>query len=502
MSLHPIDVLLIHPGDRKQIYQSLGDDLCAIEPPAFAGLFATYLRKKGAEVAIYDVPAMFVSAETAVAEMLATYRPRLVVLCVYGSQPSASTQNMTSAGKIARLLKDHAPDMPVLMTGTHPAALPERTMREEAVDFVCDGEGPVTIAATWEALCGRGNLSQVPGLWRRDGNAIIPSPSSAPLVTDLDGEMPGVAWDLLPMDRYRAHNWHCFDHIEQRSPYAAIHTSLGCPYRCHFCCINAPFHKPSYRMWSPATVVDEIELLATRYGVKNIKIVDEMFVLNRAHVEGICDLLIERGLDVNIWAYGRIDTIFADLLPKMKKAGINWLCLGIESGSNYVRDGANKRFRNADVIEVVRGIQAAGIRVIANYIFGLPDDSVQRMQETLDLALELNCEFSNFYSAMAYPGSPLYTDAATKDLPLPAEWHHYSQHSPYTMPLPNDYCSGEEILRFRDKAWDFYFHHQPYLDMVREKFGPAVVDHIRLMASIPLTRRYHDADQKTLAKVS
>ena len=495
MSARKIDVLFVHPGDRKQIYQSLGDEFCAIEPPVFAGLFATYMRRRGAEVAIYDVPAMFVSAEAAVSEMMAAYDPRLVVLCVYGSQPSASTQNMTSAGKIARLFKERAPACPVLMTGTHPAALPEHTMQEECVDFVCDGEGPVTIAGTLEALAGRGMLADVPGLWWRDDGAVVRPKAAAPLVRNLDEEMPGVAWDLLPMERYRAHNWHCFDHIDRRSPYAAIHTSLGCPYRCHFCCINAPFHKPSYRMWSPATVVAEIEVLVTRYGVRNIKFVDEMFVLNRAHVEGICDLLIERGLDVNIWAYARVDTVFEDLLPKMKRAGFNWLCLGIESASDYVRDGANKTFRNDDVIGVVRRIQAAGIRIIGNYIFGLPDDSMERMQQTLDLALELNCEFANFYSAMAYPGSALYAEAAAKGLPLPAQWHHYSQHSPDTMPLPNDHCTGEDILRFRDQAWNLYFNHPAYLNMVRDKFGEAVVEHIRLMTSIPLARRYHSTGE-------
>ena len=106
--------------------------------------------------------------------------------------------------------------------------------------------------------------------------------------------MPGIAWDLLPMEKYRAHNWHCFDHINDRSPYASIHTSLGCPFKCSFCCINAPFGKSSYRTWSPECVIKEIDLLVERYGVKNIKFVDEMFVLNRDHVLSLCDLIKNR----------------------------------------------------------------------------------------------------------------------------------------------------------------------------------------------------------------
>lgn len=483
-----IDVLLINPGDHKGVYQGLADEFAAHEPPVFAGLFASYLRGKGLRTAIYDVSARREAAETAVAAMLAEYRPTLVVIVVYGLQPSASTQNMPSAGKIARLIKEAA-DLPVLMTGTHPAALPERTMRDEKVDFVCALEGPATILKTVRALkAGADDFSAIPSLWWKRNGLIVAPRTQEPLIRDLDAEMPGVAWDMLDMSRYRAHNWHCFDHLDARSPYASIHTSLGCPYKCNFCCINAPFGRNAYRMWQPESVVREIDHLVDRYGVRNIKFVDEMFVLNRAHVLGICDLLVQRPYRVNIWAYARVDTIEDDMLDRLKAAGFNWLCLGIESGSAHVRDGAAKVFGNEDIIAVVRRIQAAGIRVIGNYIFGLPDDTRERMQETLDLALELNCEFANFYSAMAYPGSQLYRLAVEQGIALPADWGGYSQHARHTLPLANAHCGAAEILRFRDEAFQTYFHHPPYLAMVGERFGPQVVDHIRRMAAVPLAR--------------
>ena len=312
---------------------------------------------------------------------------------------------------------------------------------------------------------------------------------SEPLISDLDFEMPGVAWDLLPMDNYRAHNWHCFDHISERSPYASVHTSLGCPYKCSFCCINAPFGKSSYRTWSPDCVIKEIDYLVNNYGIKNIKFVDEMFVLNKSHVLSLCDLLKNRDYNVNIWAYARVDTVQDQFLDHLKAAGVNWLCLGIESGSDYVRDGALKKYGNDDIIDVVRRIQNAGIYIIGNYIFGLPDDNISRMQETLDLSLELNCEFANFYSAMAYPGSSLYKAAINENADLPEAWKDYSQHGYNTKPLSNKYCSGAEILEFRDQAFEKYFSHQPYLDMVNRKFGQEVVDHISRMVSVPLKRK-------------
>lgn len=485
-----VDVLFIHPGDRKQIYQALGDEFCAIEPPVFAGLFATYLRRKGRSAAIYDTPAMGATAAEAARIATEDYAPTLIVIPVYGNQPSASTQNMGSTGKIARLIKEANPAARILLTGTHLAALPRRTMEEEAVDFVCDGEGPATILKVLDALQAKAtSFADIPSLWWRDDGRIVPPASREALVADLDNEMPGIAWDLLPMDRYRAHNWHCFSDIGNRSPYAAIHTSLGCPYHCSFCCINAPFGKSAYRMWSPESVMRELDFLAETYGVVNVKFVDEMFVLNKRHVLGICEELAKRDYKLNIWAYARVDTVRDEFLDAMRKAGISWVCLGIESASQHVRDGADKVYGNDDIIDVVRRIQSAGLNVLGNYIFGLPDDTPERMRQTLDLALELNCEFANFYVAMAYPGSRLYETAAAEGKRLPQSWHQFSQHAFDTLPLANAALSSAEIVAARDAAWLEYFSHPAYLDLVNRKFGAHVVDHIRRMAAVPLPRQ-------------
>ncbi len=167
--------------------------------------------------------------------------PRLVTVVVYGHQPSASTQNMTGASAIVTALKKLNPESRVLMLGGHVAALPERTLREEACDFVTRDEGLYGVSDLLAALREREtpDLGAVRGLVYR-GEGRIVSNAAAPLVNDVEHEMPGIAWDLLPMARYRAHNWHCFGGVE-REPYAAIYTTLGCPYHCSFCCIQAPF---------------------------------------------------------------------------------------------------------------------------------------------------------------------------------------------------------------------------------------------------------------------
>lgn len=485
-----IDVVFVNPGDRKAVYQELGSDFSAIEPPSLAAMFAEYIRRKHYTVAIVDAPAHNLSPEGVADYIKNHYNPSLVVMVVYGFQPSASTQNMPAAGETCSEIKAKIPGVKILITGTHPAALPERTLREEDVDFVCDREGPETILATLEALKeGKGDFSAVPSMWYWE-NQEVKRNVPGPLMKDLDLEIPGAAWDLLPMDKYRAHNWHCFEHIFDRQPYVSMHTSLGCPYKCTFCCINAPFGRSSYRMWSPEAVIEEIDILVNKYGIKNIKFVDEMFVLKAAHVMGICDKIIERGYDLNIWAYARVDTVKDEFLDKLKQAGVRWLALGIESGSKHVRDGVEKgRFGSVDIIGTVRKIQAAGINVIGNYIFGLPDDTHESMQETLDLALEANCEFANFYCAMAYPGSKLYDMAVEKNWPLPESWIGYSQHSYEAYPLRTEKLSNAEVLKFRDEAFVKYFTHPKYLSLVNEKFGPQVVEHLNEMTKIKLKRK-------------
>ncbi len=483
-----LDILLINPGSRDKIYQNLGEQLTAIEPPLWCRLIAGYVRDRGCSVEILDAEAEGFGPET-VAAKVAARRPRLVGMIVFGHQPSASTQQMAAARPTCRAIKDAAPEQKIVIVGGHVAALPERTLAEEAVDFACNSEGPVTIHELLEILGDDDpDFSKVQGLVWRDGEEIRNN-LSPPLIKELDQDLHGNVWDLLPMDKYRAHNWQCFGDLSSRQPYASIYTSLGCPYRCTFCCINAPFGTNRYRMRKPEAVVAEIDLLYNTHGVKTYKIIDEMFVLNERHVLGICDLLISRGYDLNIWAYARVDTVKPHMLEKLRKAGVRWLALGIESGSEHVRDGAEKSFSQSDIIGIVRQIQDAGISVIGNFIFGLPDDDLKTMSETLDLAVELNCEFANFYSAMAYPGSPLYQMAVENGWALPENWSGFSQHSYDCLPLPTEKLAAAEVLKFRDEAFDRYFSGKRYLDMVTQKFGWDTRHHIEEMASHKLRRR-------------
>jgi anaerobic magnesium-protoporphyrin IX monomethyl ester cyclase len=469
-----LDLLIIKPGAQKALYQTLSEGISGLEPPVWPALLAAYVRDKGFSVKIVD------------AEIQPTELPNecgLIAVVVSGTNPSASTMNMIGARTLLHALNILAPQTPKILMGLHPSALPERTLKEEPVDMVCQGEGFSTL---WALLTDEPKQN-IPGLVYMIGTEAIRVNPPAKLV-DLN-LLPMPAWDLLPMEKYRAHNWHCFGKdINNRDHYGVIYTSLGCPFNCSFCCINAMFGKHCYRMRSPDKVIEEIDYQVEHFGIHHLKIIDEMFDLNEQHVTNICNLLIERDYDLNIWAYARVDTINERKLKIMKKAGVNWLGIGYESGSEAVRGKVSKgKFDNDAILFATERIKNAGINVGGNFIFGLPGDDHQSMTETLALAKKLNCEYSNFYVAMAYPGSELYAEQKRDD--NPENWAEYSQFGYETKPVSNPYLSPKTILQFRDNAFNDYFSSKQYQEMILQKFGQETLAHINKMLKHKLKRK-------------
>ena len=199
--------------------------------------------------------------------------------------------------------------------------------------------------------------------------------------------------------------------------------------------------------------------------------------------------ILRRNLSLNIWAYARVDTVKDDMIPLLKAAGFNWLALGIESGNQSVRKDVGKKTATEQIFATVRRLRDGGINVIGNFIFGLPEDDQKTMEETLQLALELRCDFANFYSTMAYPGSPLYARATEQGWPLPESWSGYSQHAVDALPLRTRHLTGSQVLRFRDQAFHRYYGDPGYLDFMELKFGPSVREGIESMAALKLERR-------------
>jgi len=211
----------------------------------------------------------------------------------------------------------------------------------------------------------------------------------------------------------------------------------------------------------------ELTELAEDYKVKNIKIWDELFCLDRSRVEAICDHIILRGYDFNIWAYARVDTITQAMLHKLKKAGVNWLAYGFESSSEDVRRLSNKKFENSKIRYAIDSTRDAGINIIANFLFGLLGDTIDSMKANLNMAIRENFEYVNFYIALPYPGSEWYAKLENK----PTDWSSYSQFS-------SSICADPEVVKFRDYAFNSYFNRLEYHSMIRSKFGDKALAHI------------------------
>jgi radical SAM superfamily enzyme YgiQ (UPF0313 family) len=485
-------VLFIHPGDLTRTYQQLSESLSAIDTPLWPLLGASYLENKGYKTVIHDTNLDGWSNNTATS-LIGENPPCLTIVLVYGHQPSASTQTMPAAIEIVKNLKESHPHLKIALGGTHPSALPEKTLRETGADYILDGEAFNASRLLIESILKEESIQGIPGLSYLDNDGAFIQGPQAEKVIDLDEHIPTLSWHLLhDLNRYRAHNWHCFQNMESegesaRSPYISLYTSLGCPYNCHFCCIKAVFGKGKVRFWSVKTVMNWLDQLAGRYEFLNIRIADELFCLDHSRVEEFCDAVILKGYKFNIWVYARVDTISEKLLAKMRLAGISWISLGIESGSVKVRNEANKGYL-ADIHDVVNLIQKHGIHVMGNFIFGLPEDDHDSMRQTLNLALDLKCDFVNFYCAMAYPGSALYRQAIGNGWPLPENWNGFSQHSYDTLPLPTNHLSPAEVLSFRDEAFIRYFSDKNYLDFVQRVFGEKTVSHLKEMTEITRVR--------------
>lgn len=238
-----IDLVLVKPGGRSQLFGELAPALSGFAPPLDIGLISAYLRERGLTVRVIDADAEFLTpAETA--GKIVEYDPLLTGIF-------AHTIRMIHAGETIKELRKNAPGLKVLLGGRHPSSLPEKTLIEEQPDFVCEGEAFLPLLKLLKTLKSEkaSSDSGIPGLWYFKNGKVVSNPP-APLIKDLD-ELPLIAWDLFPMDKYRAHNWHCFQNPEQRQPYAIIYTSIGCPFKCTYCCVNASYGGSGIRLPEP-----------------------------------------------------------------------------------------------------------------------------------------------------------------------------------------------------------------------------------------------------------
>ena len=485
-----VDVLLVHVGGTKKfVYQGLSKDFSAIEPPFWAALTAGFVRKNGFSVDILDANILNLDLQETI-DAIRKRNAKLTTLVVYGQQANTCSPLMIAVEQLCHELKKQEPEVTILVTGWHPSALPQRTLEEVDCDFLAQGEGFYTLLGLLEEK----DHTEIPGLWWKSDGVINHNPRPEN-IKDLTSELSDVSWDLLPMadGGYRAFSWMCLNDLSERNRCATMYTSVGCPYHCKFCAIHSTYGEHKIRYWSTEWVLRQIDILVQQYGVKHINLSDELFIFNPDHYLPIAKGLIERNYGLNIAAYARVDRIYSmpgEELQLLKKAGFNWFKLGIESASSTVLKTVDKGSYTKDIIRVsVERCNEAGIELCSNFIFGLPSDTLESMQENLNFAIELNSTFAFFFCTMAPPGSSLYNEAQEAGIQLPDLWSGYAQQGYDFLPLPTETLTAADVLRFRDYAFETYFKNPHYLNTIEHKFGSEARKHVENMSNIKLKRR-------------
>jgi radical SAM superfamily enzyme YgiQ (UPF0313 family) len=238
-------------------------------------------------------------------------------------------------------------------------------------------------------------------------------------------------------------------------------------------------------------VLGELETLVEKHGVRNVRILDNVFTANTERVEEICDRIIAKGWDLNFWAYAHVSSIRSpDMLQKLRKAGVRWLAYGFESANARVRGSVNKKTTGDATDRVIGWTRDADISIVGNFIFGLPEDDLGSMQESFDMAKTYQFEWANFYCAMAYPGTRLYDELVAQGVSMPTAWSAYGHYSRDSRPLSTKHVDWKEVVRFRDAAFQEYYEAPAYQAMVAKRFGPEAAAFVRRILEHPIQRDF------------
>jgi anaerobic magnesium-protoporphyrin IX monomethyl ester cyclase len=240
-------------------------------------------------------------------------------------------------------------------------------------------------------------LAAIPGLvWREEGCEIRVNRDRA-FIRDLD-DLPLPLHHLLPWEKYRAPSI--------RGPYTFIVPSRGCPAGCTFC-IKHVSYQYSVRLRSPENVVAELQLLWD-LGLRNVHMYADLFTANREQVMGICEGMIQAGLNFKWTCNSRVDYVDPEMLEMMSKAGCWLISWGIESANEQIRKHARKGTSEEKIGRALHWSKDAGIMNWGYFILGLPGETEETIRETIDFAKELPLDLALFHIAAPYPGTPFF----------------------------------------------------------------------------------------------
>jgi len=404
-------VLLINPSYESGYRRVRAGLVNPVYPVLGLAAIAAEAERRGHDVRILDLSWMPYDPRWIRAKLLAI-RPDLVGI-------TASTPLMNQVRDLSVLCKDISSDLTVVAGGPHPSALPATSLRESLLDGVLAGEADLAFGE----LCDGAPLSEIPGAWYRDGDAVAHA-GDRPLLTDLD-RLPLPAVHLYPPDPYRRRISRL---LVRRPPAATIEFSRGCVFRCDYCASKNTVGL-GYRKKSPERCAEEVVTLA-RLGWGEFALADDIFTTDRAWASRVCEAIIAAGAPLPWTCINgiRVESADAELFRLMRRAGCYRVSFGFESGSDEVLAGFGKGGKATIERgrEAARMARQAGIEVNGYFMVGLSSDDERSMEQTIEYARRVELDMLSIGATIPFPGTPMFAEAAREGRITSWDWDDYN----------------------------------------------------------------------------
>ncbi|MFH0829812.1 MAG: cobalamin-dependent protein [Candidatus Aenigmatarchaeota archaeon] len=438
-------------------------------PPLGLMIMSAVVREKGFTVAILDAENRKLD-DRQLEEEIRRFKPAIVGVPVFTPTYGQALDAMRTAKRID-------PSITTVAGGSHASIYPEILDNKE-VDYVVRGEGEITFLELVEfILHGKGRKEEIKGISYMENGCLVNNPARE-LIQDLD-KIPWPARDLLPIEKYPGIL------MPKRRPETQVMGMRGCPFRCAFCS-SAVFGK-TLRYRNPLNVVDEVEFLVERYGIKTIYFFDDGLNYRADWLNTICDEFIKRGLNEKMEWKGqvRVNSQFVnqELLNKMHKAGCWLLAWGIESGNQNVLNNIHKSITLQEVENAIRMSAKAGIRNMGFFMAGNMTETKETVNDTIRFAKKLmhnGLDYVQWALATPYPGTEFYEVCKKNGWIKVSRWEDWrddKRHVIIDMPgLPQAWMQQS----YEDAYRAFYMN--PYY-IARQVSKIRSIDDVKLMAS-------------------
>jgi radical SAM superfamily enzyme YgiQ (UPF0313 family) len=327
------------------------------------------------------------------------------------------TPLIREAQKISELVKRINDKTIIIGGGPHCSSFPESSIKEASLDIGVIGEGDFIIN---DIVMGK-PLSQIKGIVYKKGDEILVNERDD-FIKDLNS-LPFPAYSLYEKEKYKVP-----PAISRKNPVAWVETSRGCVFVCTYC--NKSCFGRTFRVKSPERVVEEF-IKIKKIGFKEIHLTDDGFTTNIKRAKKICDLLIESKVNIG-WSTItgiRVDRVDFELLEKMRKAGCYRIYFGIESGNQDILNNIKKGISLEQVRKAVESAKKAKLEIAGYFMVGLPGETEETMQDTIDFAKFLNLDLAKASITIPLPATEIFNELDKKGQIKTHDWEKFKFYS-------------------------------------------------------------------------